>query len=81
MEESTDESLETEENIRMVCLFDHEEVGSSSFHGAASQFVETVLKRICSEGPVKKKKKNFFFLSFLFLLFFYKNLYLFHKFF
>lgn len=51
VEESTDESLETEENIRMVCLFDHEEVGSSSFHGAASQFVETVLKRICSEGP------------------------------
>eukprot|EP00127_Corallochytrium_limacisporum_P000226 Clim_evm43s7 gene=Clim_evmTU43s7 len=40
-------NLSEEENIRMVCLFDHEEVGSSSAQGAGSQLLEHTLRRMC----------------------------------
>jgi aspartyl aminopeptidase len=33
-------------NIRMVTLFDHEEIGSQSAHGAASNMLHSVIKRI-----------------------------------
>jgi len=41
--------LEAEEtsSIPMLCVFDSEEVGSSSVQGAASNLLESVLKRIC----------------------------------
>ena len=35
------------ESIPVVCVFDNEEVGSSSLQGAASNFLETILHRIC----------------------------------
>lgn len=38
--------LENDEDISMVCLFDHEEVGSSSAHGAGSPIVSEAVRRI-----------------------------------
>ena len=35
------------DSIPVVCVFDNEEVGSSSLQGAASNFLETVLHRVC----------------------------------
>ena len=42
--------LEAEEtdNIPVLCVFDSEEVGSSSAQGAASDLLESVLQRICA---------------------------------
>ena len=34
-------------NIPVLCVFDSEEVGSSSYQGAASDFLQSVLSRIC----------------------------------
>ncbi len=38
---------ESADNIPVLCVFDSEEVGSSSVQGAASDLLETVLGRIC----------------------------------
>ncbi len=38
---------EPSESIPVLCVFDSEEVGSSSVQGAASRFLETTLHRIC----------------------------------
>ena len=35
------------QSIPVVCVFDNEEVGSSSLQGAASNFLETILHRVC----------------------------------
>lgn len=35
--------------IRVIALFDHEEVGSSSAQGAASNFLETILNRVSTQ--------------------------------
>lgn len=40
-------SLNTDSNIRLVCLFDHEEVGSTSTQGANSIYTSSILKRLC----------------------------------
>lgn len=42
---------ETQKKTRMVCLWDHEEVGSSSLQGAGGSFLEDVVDRIVSFDP------------------------------
>ena len=41
-------NAETSENIPVLCIFDSEEVGSSSVQGAGSQLLEATLSRICT---------------------------------
>lgn len=44
--EAADTGLSEDEGIRMVAMFDHEEIGSSSAQGADSNFLPNVLERI-----------------------------------
>ena len=39
-------SLDTEQSIRLISLFDHEEIGSKSAQGADSNFLPTVIRRL-----------------------------------
>jgi len=43
-------SLANEKNIQMIVLFDHEEVGSQSSHGAGSPIVNEVVRRITASA-------------------------------
>jgi aspartyl aminopeptidase len=45
---SSESSLEDETGVRMVALFDHEEVGSNSAQGAGSPVMLNALSRITS---------------------------------
>ena len=45
---ASDSSLENESGVRMVALFDHEEVGSDSAQGAGSPIMFDALSRITS---------------------------------
>ena len=48
--ESMSTSLDEESAVRLVSLFDHEEIGSTSAQGADSNFLPAVIKRLCSLG-------------------------------
>ena len=39
---------QTQQSVPLLCLFDSEEVGSSSMQGACSDLLESVLQRICT---------------------------------
>ncbi len=44
------------QNIPVLCAFDNEEVGSSSYQGAASDLLESVIARICNALQLEKGK-------------------------
>jgi aspartyl aminopeptidase len=47
IETSKDEkALDNEKNIRTIILFDNEEIGSATSHGAGSPLVNDIVKRI-----------------------------------
>lgn len=39
-------SLDEEESIRLISLFDHEEIGSNTAQGADSNFLPTIIRRL-----------------------------------
>ncbi|RIA89160.1 peptidase M18 [Glomus cerebriforme] len=43
----TSESLSNDPNIRLISLFDNEEIGSTTAHGADSSLLESTLRRLC----------------------------------
>ena len=45
---SASQSLEYESTIRLISLFDHEEIGSVSTQGAESNFLPAVINRLCN---------------------------------
>ncbi|KPI84694.1 putative Aspartyl aminopeptidase [Leptomonas seymouri] len=47
------EALENDTMVRMVCLFDHEECGSSSPHGAAGSLVPDVIEHLTSNKTLR----------------------------
>eukprot|EP00013_Stygamoeba_regulata_P024008 CAMPEP_0177655514 /NCGR_PEP_ID=MMETSP0447-20121125/15016_1 /TAXON_ID=0 /ORGANISM="Stygamoeba regulata, Strain BSH-02190019" /LENGTH=452 /DNA_ID=CAMNT_0019159455 /DNA_START=17 /DNA_END=1375 /DNA_ORIENTATION=- len=47
IDSASSEFLASSQNIQMIALFDHEEVGSQSNQGAGSNMIEHVLDRIC----------------------------------
>eukprot|EP01091_Cochliopodium_minus_P011252 TRINITY_DN313_c0_g1_i1.p1 TRINITY_DN313_c0_g1~~TRINITY_DN313_c0_g1_i1.p1 ORF type:complete len:468 (-),score=142.19 TRINITY_DN313_c0_g1_i1:59-1411(-) len=64
------ETLETEESVRMIALFDHEEVGSDSQYGAGSNMTQLTITRISkllnkdlSEEDMQRTFHNSFLIS------------------
>ena len=51
-------SLENESAIRLISLFDHEEIGSNTAQGADSNFLPTVLRRLSVLGLGDKQPNN-----------------------
>lgn len=49
-----DDSLGTDDQVRMVALFDHEEVGSESAQGAAGSFVTDVVERFSAANTAAR---------------------------
>ena len=53
---SSSSSLENEESIRLISLFDHEEIGSQTAQGADSNFLPTTIRRL-SVLPMQKNNE------------------------
>ncbi|KAL8796620.1 MAG: hypothetical protein Q9195_001010 [Heterodermia aff. obscurata] len=51
-------SLENDSAIRLISLFDHEEIGSNTAQGADSNFLPTVLRRLSVLGLGHKQPNN-----------------------
>eukprot|EP01126_Amoeba_proteus_P010662 TRINITY_DN14186_c0_g1_i2.p1 TRINITY_DN14186_c0_g1~~TRINITY_DN14186_c0_g1_i2.p1 ORF type:complete len:456 (-),score=80.82 TRINITY_DN14186_c0_g1_i2:114-1481(-) len=68
-ESSLDGSLDEDETVRCVVLFDNEEVGSRSAYGAMSPLLEDAIQRICdalsgeSMSSIHATKSNSFLIS------------------
>lgn len=62
---SVETGLEEETNIRMISLFDNEEVGSTSAQGADSSLTEFIVRRICENfgGAFEQTVANSYLLS------------------
>ena len=43
---NTLDSVDQDEDVRLVSFFDHEEIGSQSYHGAGSSLMSDIIKRI-----------------------------------
>lgn len=59
---NADKSVDSDSSIRAVALFDHEEIGSQSAQGAASNFLEAIVSRLASAGtnvPYEALAKSF----------------------
>jgi aspartyl aminopeptidase len=56
-------SFADDSNIRMVCLFDNEEIGSQSTRGAASSMLLATLERISGKASVDAAIANSFLIS------------------
>lgn len=50
MIQSSEEDLSNEPNVRLISLFDNEEIGSTSAHGANSNLLPATLERILSSS-------------------------------
>ena len=55
---SKEGALESDEDISLVALFDHEEIGSESATGAGSPIMGEAVKRICSAFEEKDDSHN-----------------------
>jgi aspartyl aminopeptidase len=51
-------ALENESTIRLICCFDHEEVGSTSAQGAASSMLPGIIRRLSVIPAQHSKKKS-----------------------
>lgn len=65
IDSSTETGLDEETNIRMIALYDHEEVGSQSAQGAGSSCTEFIMRRICDGfgGAFEQSIANSYLLS------------------
>lgn len=63
LDSSSDGSLANESMIRMVALFDHEEIGSSSAQGAASNMMRATFQRIAGAEYFDQTVRKSFLIS------------------
>lgn len=55
----TENSIASDEDIRLIALFDHEEIGSSSAQGAAGSLISDIFQRITTSLAKGNESKDF----------------------
>lgn len=60
---SKENSLQNEEGIRVVALYDHEEVGNESAQGAAASLTEHILRRLSDQANFELAMSRSFLIS------------------